>query len=79
MKTYAMLLFAVLLASCQHSSSSTGAATASFANKTDFICGMEVKPEFTDTCQYDGKTYAFCSASCKEEFLKDPAQYLEQK
>jgi YHS domain-containing protein len=50
-----------------------------FANKTDYICGMEVQADWTDTCTYKGNTYAFCAASCKEEFLKDPEKYLAAK
>lgn len=47
-----------------------------FANTKDYICGMEVQADWTDTCTYKGKTYAFCAASCKDEFLTDPEKYL---
>lgn len=50
-----------------------------YANASDFVCGMKVKPEFTDTCHYDGKVYAFCSASCKEEFQANPVSFLSQE
>lgn len=53
-------------------------ATVVYANETDFVCGMKVQPEYTDTCHYDGKIYAFCSASCKEEFKANPVSYLSQ-
>ncbi len=62
--------------SCQNQTKQVG-GHVHFANKTDYICGMEVQPDYTDTCSYEGKTYAFCSASCKEEFLKKPEQYLQ--
>jgi len=62
---------------CKNAPSSSNGNAVSFANKTDFICGMEVQPDWTDTCHYQGKTYAFCAASCKEEFLKDPKKYLD--
>jgi Cu+-exporting ATPase len=28
--------------------------------------------------QYQGKTYYFCSTSCKEEFDSDPARYVRE-
>jgi YHS domain-containing protein len=48
-------------------------------NKVDFICDMVVTPEFTDTCFYKGKLYAFCSAYCKEKFLETPEKFLQKK
>ncbi len=53
-------------------------AAATFANRTDPVCGMEVKPEFTDTCHYQGKVYAFCSESCKDEFKANPESFLSK-
>lgn len=39
----------------------------------DPVCGMEVNPEETDySTEYDGRTYYFCSESCKESF--DPEE-----
>ncbi|WP_101298410.1 permease [Halegenticoccus soli] len=39
----------------------------------DPVCGMEVNPEEADySTEYDGKTYYFCSESCKESF--DPEE-----
>lgn len=52
------------------------AAAIHFDNKTDPACGMEVTPEFTDSCHYKGKVYGFCSESCKETSLGDPEKYL---
>ena len=52
---------------------------AHFANKTDYICGMEVQANWADTCSYKGETYAFCGASCKEEFMRAPEKYLTQQ
>ena len=44
----------------------------------DVVCGMEVDeksaPAKTD---YEGKTYFFCSNSCKQDFLETPERYLE--
>ncbi len=53
--------------------------TMVYANETDFICGMKVQPEYTDTCHYDGKVYAFCSASCKEEFQVNHVSFLNKE
>jgi YHS domain-containing protein len=71
------LCFISLLFACQHNNRETH-TTVVYANETDFVCGMKVQPEFTDTCHYDGKVYAFCSASCKEEFQSNPVSYLSQ-
>ncbi len=51
-------------------------AKEGFANKVDFICGMEVTPDYTDTCRYKGKLYGFCSEYCKDKFLENPLKYL---
>lgn len=65
--------------SCQNQTNQAEAAHVHFANTKDYICGMEVQPSWTDTCTYKGQTYAFCGASCKEEFLKDPGKYMVQR
>jgi len=45
---------------------------------TDPACGMEVDPlESTVTVEYGGRLYSFCSEGCREQFEKDPEQYLE--
>jgi YHS domain-containing protein len=48
-------------------------------NKEDYTCGMPVSAGISDTCHVDGKAYGFCSAECKDEFLKDPKKYLSKK
>jgi YHS domain-containing protein len=48
-------------------------------NKEDFTCGMPVSAGISDTCHVDGNAYGFCSAECKDEFLKDPKKYLTKK
>jgi YHS domain-containing protein len=43
---------------------------------TDPVCGMKVdekKSEFET--QFEGKTYYFCSDSCKQEFDADPEEF----
>lgn len=72
----------MLLAACKQKSSQTQTTTAqaavTFANETDYICGMKVQPEFTDTCYYNGKVYGFCSESCKDEFKANPESFLNK-
>jgi YHS domain-containing protein len=41
-------------------------------NKKDPTCGMPVTAGIIDTAHYDNKVLGFCSAGCKEEFLKNP-------
>ena len=41
-------------------------------NKKDPTCGMPVTAGISDTAHYDNKVLGFCSAGCKEEFLKHP-------
>lgn len=50
-----------------------------FANETDYICGMKVQADWTDTCHYKGKVYAFCATSCKEEFEAAPESFLKKR
>lgn len=46
----------------------------------DPVCGMQVDPsKATTVSEYNGETYFFCAASCKEAFEKDPKNYLTQK
>jgi YHS domain-containing protein len=62
--------------SCHNQPKPKAEGNVHFANKTDYICSMEVRADWADTCSYKGKTYAFCAASCKEAFLKNPEKYL---
>jgi uncharacterized membrane protein YraQ (UPF0718 family)/YHS domain-containing protein len=44
---------------------------------TDPVCGMSVDPaSATEKAVFDGTTYYFCSAGCREAFEKDPTRYL---
>ncbi len=52
-------------------------ATVGFANEIDYICGMKVMPDYTDTCHYQGKVYGFCSEYCKDKFVANPKEYLK--
>jgi Cu+-exporting ATPase len=43
----------------------------------DPVCGMTVDPaRVKGTSEYQGKTYHFCSAGCKERFDADPGTFL---
>lgn len=50
-----------------------------FASPKDLVCGMPVAAGVSDTANYKGKIYGFCSTQCKEEFKKNPAAYLTTK
>ena len=45
-------------------------------NKKDPSCGMPVKGNISDTTLYEGKLYGFCSAECKQDFLKNPKAHI---
>lgn len=43
----------------------------------DPICGMEVDEKTAEfKSEYKGKTYCFCSVTCKNQFDKDPEKYV---
>jgi YHS domain-containing protein len=45
----------------------------------DPVCGMTVvKSSAAATYEYKGAKYYFCSAGCKEAFVKDPEKYLKK-
>jgi len=44
----------------------------------DVVCGMDVQPaKAAGTSEYQGKTYYFCSSSCKAKFDANPSQYVK--
>jgi len=44
----------------------------------DVVCGMQVEPaRAAGTSAYQGKTYYFCSKSCKTKFDANPSQYAK--
>jgi YHS domain-containing protein len=45
------------------------------ASRYDPVCGMEAFNNLVDTAVIDGKIYGFCTAACKANFVKNPAQY----
>ena len=44
--------------------------------KKDPVCGMPISAGLTDTSHYKNGVYGFCSAECKDEFIKSPAGYV---
>ncbi|MEF8788292.1 MAG: heavy metal translocating P-type ATPase, partial [Planctomycetota bacterium] len=46
----------------------------------DPVCDMDVEPdEAAAQSEYEGQTYYFCSAGCREAFDEDPESYLEEE
>lgn len=44
----------------------------------DPVCGMAIdETKAAATAVYQGRTYHFCSESCKSKFLQDPARYTK--
>jgi YHS domain-containing protein len=45
----------------------------------DPVCGMMVdEKKAAATSQHKGKSYYFCSVACKQQFEKNPNQYVKQ-
>lgn len=44
---------------------------------TDPVCQMAVEREKASTAEWEGQTFYFCSKGCRNEFLAEPAEYLE--
>jgi Cu+-exporting ATPase len=43
----------------------------------DPVCGMKVEPSrAAASTTYEGRSYLFCSQSCKERFDADPERYV---
>jgi Cu+-exporting ATPase len=48
------------------------------AMEKDVVCGMQIDPaKAAGTSEHNGKTYYFCSTSCKTKFDADPAKYAK--
>lgn len=46
----------------------------------DPVCKMTVEEDEAEaTATYDGKTYYFCSAACRNDFQQNPDSYLRQE
>jgi Cu+-exporting ATPase len=43
----------------------------------DLVCGMELEKEKSaGSYDYKGKTYHFCSEECRDQFSKNPGDYI---
>lgn len=42
----------------------------------DPVCGMTVSPESPHGAEHAGRSYAFCSESCRVKFVANPSRYL---
>ncbi|RLZ12285.1 YHS domain-containing protein [Faecalibacter macacae] len=62
-----------------HNEMSAGnALNVEVVNELDPICGMTTADHLKDTADYKGKTYGFCNTMCKEKFLENPEQYINE-
>ncbi|HJV40089.1 heavy metal translocating P-type ATPase [Caulobacter sp.] len=44
---------------------------------TDLVCGMKVDPHTTQHhATHEGRAFHFCSSSCRDKFVAEPAKYL---
>jgi len=46
---------------------------------TDPVCGMQVSPEHAIKSEYQGKSFYFCSESCRKKFDKNPEGILAER
>lgn len=47
------------------------------ATTTDPVCKKPLEPDdVIARIEYGGRTYAFCSEDCRQQFEESPAQYL---
>jgi YHS domain-containing protein len=81
-----MVLFAVPLYSCTQkeikinhvlTATPVNNLKVKVVNIVDPVCKMETANYLKFTSNYKGKTYGFCSLSCKTKFLKNPEKYLQ--
>jgi len=53
--------------------------SAARAETVDPVCGMAVAPGAgTLTAEYGGRTFHFCSPTCRERFLQDPEKFVNR-
>ena len=50
------------------------------AKTTDPVCGMQIETSgAAGQSEFEGRTYYFCSSSCKEQFDADPARFTQSE
>lgn len=46
----------------------------------DVVCNMQIDEEEAEvsdlTCEYQGRTFYFCSEECKDQFEENPQQFV---
>jgi Cu+-exporting ATPase len=43
----------------------------------DPVCGMTIREDMAkEKAEYDGKTYWFCAAGCRQRFTGSPERYI---
>ena len=62
--------------SCCCANKAKTTSTAPAASAKDPVCGMTVSPDSPHHTMHEGKHVAFCSASCRTNFIADPKKYL---
>ncbi|HSG63676.1 MAG TPA: heavy metal translocating P-type ATPase [Gammaproteobacteria bacterium] len=60
---------------CGHCDANDTAAPSTAT--VDPVCGMTVDPAEALAHEHGGGTFHFCSAGCRDKFVRDPRQYLE--
>jgi YHS domain-containing protein len=56
-----------------------GSATSAQQREVrDSVCGMMLKPDAALRESYQGKTFSFCSESCRKKFLENPSKYARK-
>ncbi len=80
---YLLLLAALLGVFCSNLGSDPGRDQATRAEPAlptlvDPVCGMEVNPAWGHSQDHAGRSYYFCSESCKLKFASNPDQYLQE-
>ena len=45
---------------------------------TDPVCGMEIDESSAHRAEHDGALYLFCSAGCRQRFLKAPEEFIRR-
>lgn len=81
---FAVLLVLALVVGCKSNSTQSTetppppppGATASSAQVTDPVCGMQIRSDNSVTGTHEGQTWHFCSQACLEKFNADPARYV---
>lgn len=43
----------------------------------DPVCDMSISPQTAMTLPWEGRTYYFCEAACRDTFRDDPARWTE--